>query len=344
MFAQLVFLAAISAAGAGDGYDALLAEAVRARGDGRLEESLDFLRRAHAIQPSPGLRNNIARVLEELGRWSEAVEQYRAVAADPTADPQLREKDDQRIAELAPKLLYAWVNVELSPPDALVFLDGARVEARTRDARTEPGRRMIEASFLEKRELVLFGIDAPAGRRTTVQRVLSTREANEATIELGTSGTAVRSLTIDRYRLRAPLETISTIRLPAGRYTFDAELDETRTVSRSIELAPGARFELGAILTELAPAREEKVSWWPYAVGAGGAVFAAAGGGLLALAENNRSEIRDAARENGVITGITLARASELESSAKTQSTAGVVLMSAGTAALAGALVGWILQ
>src|SRR5204863_1771498 len=73
-----------SAASPPESYDALVQEAVRARGEGRLEESLALLESANAMQPSPGLRNNIARVLEELGRWSEAVEEYRSVAGDAT--------------------------------------------------------------------------------------------------------------------------------------------------------------------------------------------------------------------------------------------------------------------
>lgn len=341
MITHLVLACLVSAAG-GD-YDKLLADAVRARGEGRLEESLDLLRKAQAIQPSPGLQNNIARVLEELGRWTEAVDQYRAVAADPEADRELREKDDQRIAELAPKLLYAWITFDLTPSALEVFLDGARIEPKPKlDHRAEPGRRTVEAHLLEERAVVLSEVNAPAGRRTKIARDLRTRSPEEATIQLGAPAAEVEALVIDRYRVRSRLQELSAIHLPAGRHELMLELSGTRTASRSVELSAGTVFSLGSVLTEIPSA--EGNSWWPLALGSTGVVAAGVGAALLIVADNHRSEIRNAARDGEIITGITLARATDLEDSARTESTAGGVLLGVGSAVIAGAVIAWLVQ
>lgn len=340
----LIFAAANPDPGAG--YDALLEDAVRARAEGRLEESLELLRRANALQPSPGLRNNIARVLEELGRWREAVAEYRSVAGDPTADPQLRELDDQRIAELAPKLLYAWLYFDLTPESVRVLLDGVPVPAAGRDQSAPAGTRVIEAKL--EGEVVLETIDAPIGKRTTVKRDLSQRAANEARIAVDRVRGSADAVVIDRYRVRSAIDEIHTIRLRPGAHAIGLELRGVTTASAAIQLRPGETYDASLLLSASPPAEASRSAVWPYFAGGGGVAAAVAGGVLWAVAESSRGELRaaidEAERGDGIIRELTRARAEEIESGARVKSNVGLVLVGAGVAAIGGAIAGWALD
>lgn len=351
MLAQVLCLM-LAAANPGDpsdpsqGYDVLLEDAVRARAEGRLEESLQLLRRANALQPSPGLRNNIARVLEELGRWREAVAEYRSVAADPTADAQLRDLDDQRIAELSPKLLYAWIYFDLSPESVRVLLDGRPVPSTGRDQSAPAGTRTIEAKL--EGEVVLETIDAPIGQRTTVKRDLGLRDPKEARIAVDRVRGAADAVVIDRYRLRSTIDELHTIRVRPGSHTIGLELRGVTTASAAIQLRPGETYDASILLSAAPPAEVSGARVWPYFAGGGGVAAAVVGGVLLAVAESSRGELRaeieKAEQGDGIIYDLTRERAEEIESGARVKSNVGLVLVGAGVAAIGGAIAGWAFE
>ena len=68
----------------------IMADAVKARDAGDLDRTVEFLREAYAVKPAPEILNNMGKILEQLGRYREAVDAYQKVADDPKADAQLR--------------------------------------------------------------------------------------------------------------------------------------------------------------------------------------------------------------------------------------------------------------
>ena len=129
-FACALALAALAAAPAHSArpMKEIMADAVKARDAGNLNRTVEFLREAYQAKPAPEILNNLGKILEELGRYREAVDAYQKVADDPNADPQLRSLDTSRIAALQPKLNRAWVLPKITPRDSLVYMDGKLID------------------------------------------------------------------------------------------------------------------------------------------------------------------------------------------------------------------------
>ncbi len=330
---------------------ALMAEAERARARGELDASLELVRRAHALDPSPALLHNIAVLCESLGRYAEAAQAFRGVVDDARTPAEVRARDLERLDALEPKRAYAWLVVSSAGPRAVVYLDRELI-AVGEEVRIPPGRHLLEIERTRSEALRVELLDLPAGRRTTVAIAPGGAPTTHAVVTLGHVAPPVSALEVDGARLRG-VPPHDRLELPAGarriRYLPYGETWE----EVGLELSPGDARALGeapgsvgtAVLTMPTPALgAEPVARWPQVVMAGGAVAALASGVVLSVsAASDRAEVEEAARDpSGVVVGLTYARAGELEAGADTKATAGAIALGVGAAAALAALVWWL--
>lgn len=319
-------------------YDALIEGALVARTAGRLEESLALLREAFALEPTPGLRHNIARLLEELGRYREAIDEYGAVVGHARVDPALKARDEAAIARLAPRLSSAWITIVAAgaPGGAAPLLDGGAVTPGA-EHRAIPGAHVVEHAGPE-REVQLLHFDARPGVRTWVRT--GTAAGTPAFIDLAGVQHRIVRLAIDGYSVRTPPAELERVRVGPGHRRIVIEVSDGTGMDAAVELRPGERF---AVAGWLPRSGDGALAVGPLALGGAGALVAAGGAALLALASSDRSVIEGAARdEQGRVVGITLAEADDLESRAAIEQGLGFALTAAGVAAAGAALVWWL--
>src|SRR5204863_7744070 len=122
-----------------------------------------------------------------------------------------------------------------------------------------------------------------AGKRTTVKRDLSAPQKDEARIALGGSSRPIKSVVIDRYRLRSPIGEVHIIRLRAGRHAIELDFDVAASASQEIDLHAGSTFDVAQVIA-VAPAKapEKESKTWPYFAGGGGVAAAVIGCALIA--------------------------------------------------------------
>jgi Tetratricopeptide repeat/PEGA domain len=124
---------------------------------GRYDEAVDLLERAHAIDPAPILLYNIAYVLEKKGDAPAALSFYRRYVAEEIL-PEDRGRAVTRIRRLEAEI-PAWLVLRCSLPGAVVELDGeviARGPVNTR-VRVAPGShslRVFEAGHAPFEETI----------------------------------------------------------------------------------------------------------------------------------------------------------------------------------------------
>lgn len=320
-----VFVASLSALIGASELDRLLDEAVALRAKGDLVATLEKLRAAEKIRPHFRISHNIAVVLEDLGRYGEADVAYRAVIADRAAPADVVEGDRARAEALAPKLVKAWIVVHASS-DAEVLLDGVRIEPGI-ETGVEPRARMRPPVIEVWRGDVLALVAVPlvTATRTDLELASPSRSAFAVLI-------LDRPLLVDGHPVRAARE----IWLQPGSHAFEVE---RRSVTAS--LAAGSETRLVALFPEVTvqetrplvlqpPERDRTVTW---ILGGAGLAAAVAGTVLLISGDADRASVHDAAREDEIITGVSMRDAASFESSARTKTLAGGLALG-GAAAL----------
>ena len=116
---------------------------VVAAGDDERAEAL--LREAYGQQALPVIMNNLGKLLEEQGRYLEALEAYRKVTDDPDADAQLRALDRARVGALEPKAIKGWVRVPAAAAWSWGRVAGALIPFDDAlDVGIPPGARLVE--------------------------------------------------------------------------------------------------------------------------------------------------------------------------------------------------------
>jgi hypothetical protein len=323
----LVLLLFAGPASAGGSFEALMEQAVRAREAGDLPRALNFLEQAYGIEPSPGLLNNIGRVLEGLGRYGEASEAYRRVSADPQAEAGLRHQDDTRIAELAGKLDRAWLSLVLAPGVA-ARLDGQTLGRRaTEELALDPGPHTLEARAEGSTTLNLFFLELRLGVRSTVRvdpgppSVVS--PSLDATLSLGDQ--PPRTVAVNGYFLEA-LNGVATIHLTPGQYRLDVGAGDGRTTRRAITLDAGNEIALSGLLGVEAGPRTPP-SRLPWIIGGAAALGLAIGGGAaIGAAHGEWDNFRGSIDGTGTTT-YTYPGALRVQSRANTEFGAGVALL-----------------
>ena len=131
----------------------LFQEAFKDEQEQRLPEALEKFQRVAKVKESASVRYRIATVLAAMGRWREARDMYRALAAArPSLPPNDYETSDsaaEKAAELDRRIPRLALRIQDNPPaEARVTLDGAPVPVSTtpRSIELDPGEHVIAAS------------------------------------------------------------------------------------------------------------------------------------------------------------------------------------------------------
>ncbi len=361
-----VFLtaAATCAASPPEDLESLIQRASEARQKGDLETALERLERARAIQDLPEIENNIGRVLQDLGRFKEAIEAYRKVVEDPRTGAELRELDQRRITELEKKRETAWIQIRVVPENAEIHLRGGHVdsllagdtglisaqEGEASIQATRPGGTAILLVFrkLELGRLVKVALDVSEGHHDAL-----------SAIDLATDLAApIEALSVDRTKVQGRLDARPLeLDLEPGAHELDVKLKGFARESISIYAEPDQTLLLATCLhaERITPRQETPIAverkkadgapvpkMWPLLTGAVGAALIAGGGVLLAGAASDRNRVTNAAKDGDVVIGLTMREAADLNSTANQKATFAVASCLIGALVLAGSL-GWAL-
>lgn len=322
-----------------------VARAKEALDAGRLEEALDAIERALAIDPRPELINNHGFILEALGRYQEAAAAYRRVIESPDAAPELRELDRQRLRNLAPKLQSAEVRFERLEAGTEACA-GSACSFHEGDQLVTPGPSVLVIRSASRAELAVRFLDLPIGRRSVIDVGSLSAEPNDGFVRF--EGEHLRSLAVDGRALRWVPESGMRLRLASGPHRLTAITIGDERSSFDVSLEPGETIALmrppqplpnEVLAVEVPTSSIDPVPW---IVIAGGVAVAIAGGVLLGLAHADAARIDDAAAEDPVAS-LTYEEAVELEGRAGRYAPAGVgLLVTGGVAIVAGAIYGAI--
>lgn len=342
-----------------DPFTELLRQANEARLDGKMSQALDLLERAYQLQPSPELLNNRGKMLEELGRYAEAADLYGKVADDPNADSELRSLDAARKAALAPKLTQGWLEPQVKPSDALLWVNGEATDgASTGEIPVDPGGAWAEFSSPTRSVVVLRRVVLEPGLRTAFSENLDSPRKTDGAIGFSDTVMPALSVRINGYKLRSPITNRTAVRLSPGEYDIEVELVGSEVFTDRVTVSPASQTRVGqgyeaAPVVVYEPVEPERViSPWPFVTAGLGLAAAGVGTWLLIDADAERDDVRSAASEvrniggepTEVITGITFASAADKEDSANLKSDLGIALVSVGGAAVVGGLLWWLLD
>jgi hypothetical protein len=236
------------AALAGRTAESVMNEAVKAREAGDLERVVALLREAYQLHPAPAILNNLGKILEQMGRYREAVDAYQRVADDPKADAQLRTLDTSRIAALRPKMNKAWVLPQVDPPDALIYMDGAFVDL-------PPGvefpashrRHVILVVHPDGEQAVVRVLKFPVERRTVFTLQMGTPHPTDGVLEIPAEA-GLRSLSLDGRALGPVVRKLRSVRLPAGTYELEVTDQGGASGTTSLTIEAGSTTRLADIL------------------------------------------------------------------------------------------------
>ena len=267
-----LFLGAQPVALAQANRDALIESAAKARKSGDLEQALTLLEKANALAAAPELINNIAKVLEELGRYAEAAAQYKLVADDPNADGDLRALDASRYAALQSKVHRAWLWVDVAP-EAKLAVDGRAVSQANAEVGLTPGAHRLELRMPGSKTLLIRTVDLPKGRRVRFDATLGSKRAGVIVSLEGVSD-EVTGFELAGIALAEGREAYVELDLPPGDHTLFLVGGPARTVQ--IRGDSGANVRLSELIAAQPPP--------PPAGGAVAATAGEAGGGLGRMA------------------------------------------------------------
>lgn len=158
---------------------ALFQQGVELSRQDRWGEALEYFRRSLAIVERPNTIFNIAGIYVRLGRGTEAVVAYRRyLELAPPDDP------DRAAAERAlvvAEASIAQLELEVYPADAVVRIDGRRVDGATRIRRLEldPGQRVLTIAAPGRLTQTIY-VSALPGDRGSQRIVLEEDAANIA--------------------------------------------------------------------------------------------------------------------------------------------------------------------
>ena len=312
------------------------ARAVAAYQDGDYEASLKWLDSAYRSDPQPLYVYNRARTLDALGRVGEAYETFLRVVATPLVPEDLKKlasAQTQRTERLARR---AGLRPLPLAPGAVLIVDGQLVSDPRLDLDLAPGKHVACLVSGDGACVSCWQREIPAGIRLAVPFPAAGPRAR-LTVQ---KGAAPAKLRVDGADVVARLDRLTEIDLDAGRHelVLGGPAGATRMVA--VELVPGEARPLAgaAAITGPAVAPAERGPWPWVTVGVGGAALLT-GAALLIASRRVTSRDADAA---GVITGATQREHAELWEEGQREELSGVILLSAGGAALVGGLT-WAL-
>lgn len=128
---------------------------------GEWDEAVDRFMRSAEMRKSSAVEFNLAVGLSRIGRLLEATELLREIGADESVAEDVRDRADELLAELLPRLARLAVEVSGDAKDLNVTLDGERLPSALLGvyAPVDPGRHRLglrrRSDVLERRALVL---------------------------------------------------------------------------------------------------------------------------------------------------------------------------------------------
>lgn len=328
----------------------LVSRAVALRAQGLFAESLELMRQAYALDPSPVLLNNIGSLLEALGRYREAMATYEGVLNHPATPPELIALDRQRVERLSLKVAAAWLRLESAEAGAEGWVDGVAVELGV-EVEIPAGARRIELWTPRTRELRWVHQRLPSGELTTLA---PDAPPDWSRLDLAQVEVPSEGFELDGYHPRGLSRGAETIVLSPGHHSLRWRIPGEAPLERELELLPGARYRLAddpslrlraqplAAVTALPPAAS---SAWPLVALGAGAALLGAGGALGLAAGADRDAVRGAARDpSGAIIGLSYAQAGALEAEANTKANAALTFFLTGSATLAVGALWWLFE
>ena len=226
-------------------FETLISEAKQARKNNEPERAAEYLRRAYRVKPMPVLLNNLGKVYEELGWYSEAYEAYTRVTDDPNAPNELRTLDETRVAKLAPKLGQAWIRCPRDLGWSALWVDGEPYPLESGvEVAVDPGFTQFEIQRETSKSVLLRLVKTSAGRRFEVSPTLGTASVEHGRINLrGIKGLVLR-ITIDGYEIKARASMIKDIKVPGGEHLLQIELANERPQSFRVFVPSGGSIKL----------------------------------------------------------------------------------------------------
>ena len=283
--------------------------------------------------------NNLGRIYELMGSYRLAFQAYEKVANDPNAPPALRAIDAARASKLESKLGKAYLRVYLTPVDSVYYIAGKRAAGVALETVVNPGRVFLQVLSRDERTGYLVTAKAKRDHRRDLKLSRETLQKT-MTASVSLKNIVFKALWIgDQKVVMGRLERVA---LAPGKYTFRAQVDMGKPVTFTATLVSGKTRLLEPLITQALRARAALGTPAPKAIstaplitaGTGGAI-AVLGAVFLVLANSDRATVNGAATdERGVVTGLTLAEASELEQRANTRQTAGATLVGLGGTAI----------
>jgi hypothetical protein len=326
----------------------LMGEAIAARKAGDWPTAAKALEAAYALNPSPELRNNLGRVYEQLGKYIKAYDVYLAVSNDPLAERSLRALDASRMAALQPKIGVAWVVTRVSPESAVLLLDGRLHEgpARAKEAATGPGRTGIELRLADGVEVTVRVPKLPVGERTTLELDASSVDAKDARLSFENM-LPVGEIRLDGHKIGTDLTLITVMLVSPGSHVLDIRRPGYKAEVHELELHAGAEVAVSGLLKSILLPQGAVAPWrpskGPWITGGAGGLAAAVGAGFLLSASSSQGEI-DAATSSGAVSGLSQARAQELNDTASSHGTLGNSLLATGLTALVGGAIWYFID
>ena len=297
------------------------------------EEAIRLYQQAYSMDPAPVLLFNVGAIYEKLGDLRHAREQYERFVKEEK-DPIDRKAGRDRLNAVLDRL-PGHVVLRSDPSGVAVKVDGkAGGKTPTEPLALKPGPHR-------------FDLQADGYEPATRQVVVEADRDQEVAVELVglPGGVVVRcpcpgaKVDIDREFVGVvPIDRPLSVR--AGRHTVMVHAEGMEPFRQVVDVVAGQDTEVEARLTTplAAPIELEDTSdrfhpWHWVAIGTGAAMLAT-GVVLTAVAAHDRSKVTGAGRTDGVVTGITAAEASSLETAARRMSGASVAMYTLGGAAL----------
>jgi hypothetical protein len=331
-------------------FDDLIKAATVARDAKQYSRTLNLLKKAYDLKPLPTLLNNMGRIYELLGRYREAMKAYDKVANDPNADVNLRAIDAARSSKLQGKLGKAYLRISDVQKGARVFINGDKAIHIDTEMVVKPGKTVIIMRAVGAKASVLTTVLCPIDRRTDVTFAQLIGPGTRGSLLLPPKPFA--QLSIDGMVIPAMMIRPNRILLPAGRHLLEIVVDKKAPLRFTVVVESGVSHDIrdhvrGSLLARknigMKTPNKGKNSVGPYITVATGGLMAAVGGVFLFLADVDRVRVDAAATDaNGVVTGLTLSEARELESRANTRSTIGGTMVGIGGSAVISGVV-WFL-
>lgn len=338
--ALLVLVFASRGAGAStpdvEAYEAALA-AYEAK---QYDVALTKLQEAYSLAPKAIYLYNSARVLEQQGNLSGALETILRAKAHDDLDDTLRALCDQGLRRLDPVKDKAVVRFDSLPPGTTVQLGREMILDLTGDAIVSPGATVICAFDAAGTEVRCERRQLAAGRRIVWTPGSNVQLQSALEQDLGAT---LRGLALDETTVLVDWEKVRRIVVSGAVWNITLALADGRSVDVSPTLLPGSKYTLSTLIAQAERSGEPAVGTieqgaaaevgpgvgpW-ILVGTGGAAIVA-GVSLLVAAELTK----------GPSTGATQRSAEHEWDEARTLNVSGWTVGAVGLAALCGGL-GW---